>query len=1131
MMNSLKEIIERCHQRHRKPIQQRKTVATHWIYNKDYPHQYTVYCAYKSPVLLNDLEQVGISFMPIGRAPEKEHGLRSLKDDVFLKRQRMTDWKMGRWNASWGIRVFTGIPSERDGARWHDLDFTYQALCAAPDAVSACINALINAVVNPLLTLSKSGGLRFSCRIPNYLHSNTEEAKLYIYKGTPTVENPRQRDVYLEILGKNGYSNWDARHEILLGSLLDPPIITAGVLFAHINTLRAVLHEPLSPRSQPTKLARQVTAFSPPSLGSRNLDLAKEAFVKRGFYYAQRDDGFHYWSRADGEHVSLWEHDGTVWIWSFTPNIGLPTEAMPITEVWNDTGILSSALGSALPISNKTIAVREGKISPLGIKRPAPILREQEQTTKVYETFDKNVNQIGNIFEQDTPILGLIAEIGAGKSYEAESYVLNGGTICLNVQNARLAEETELRFQKRGMPSFARWKPRMYKWEQVKEIPIHLRMATPFQHGNVCEDPERCDALEKKGGNPRESICPQCPVYAECQQHGYLSQPSVLQNAKAQILDIPQLFLNPQYAGLLEEILEGVDSTDRLCIIDEAQVHELFLECNISRKVLEEWSTNWNGNALGNFAKVLLSALEIGDKTDSSVVKRIRATVTLFQQQEKEIIRQMCEVNMRGRVVERGFIDPETGKELARFTIHFEGGVSAYIPLDDNATESLTAGRLPFFQLSFFVLNEEIEIPMPMVQAIELGILNVDTVANIQSFPTVYQNPDWTLWHQLKRFFAYYKQDANAPIGWNCEELQFWVPPILHPRVKRLLVMSSSFSEQHFRRAFSDEKVEVLHVKPAAWRVGNRVFQIRSGNYPVSAFLDYNSHWDTTIRLSKMGQCLFLGIRMEIERDPSIKHAIITYKRLTRYLKDIAEKDNVCFVTNFKELDGSDAEFEEVQVLWIVGTPRWEAGVFWLRSQILFGNDEDAISYEGEPESYRYKDERVQSVCDQHAVGLLTEAVGHAGLNRFTGKTVVLISSMALPDVTDRPETILFDWEDFEVAGGLDKLPEVIATRERFEAEGDKLTADASREEVERVLGCSARQANRVLQKLRGGAPLRVPFREQILSVLADGEKKTAELLAAVDGYPTAIQNELKRLVETGEIVRVRRGVYALPGK
>ena len=1134
MMNSLKDIIERCHQRHKKPLRQRKSVATHWLYNKDYPNQYTVYCAHKYPVTLSDLEQADISFKPIRRAPGHDRGPGTFNSKKrFLESSGMKNWRTRHWWESWGMQMYTGIPSERDGARWHDLNFTYQALCAAPDAVIACIEALVNAVVNPLLTLSRSGGLRFSCRIPDYLHPSNEETRLYIYRETPTAENPDQLDVYLEILGEEGFSCWDARYEILVGNLLNPPVIDKEVLFAHIDTLRAVLHEPAAPKEHHLKPSLPPITVVPPSLGSQNLNLAKEAFLKRSFSYVGQDNGFHHWTLPGGTkrdvHVSLWENNGTVWIWGSMPGAGLPTEATPITEVWDDTGILpSKSISSALPISDRVLAVREGELSPLGIKRPSPVLRDLERTTEVYESLEKSMDQIRHVFDRNVRICGLIAETSLGKSYETESYVLSGGEICLSVPTTRLAEETEQSFEKRNLPSFARWKPRMYRWQRVKDIPVEVRMENPFQHGNVCEDPERCDALERKGGNPRVSICPQCPVYTVCQQHGYLSQSATLKQAKAQILPIPQLFLNPEYAGLLEGILEPIDDTDRLCIMDKVQADELFLECNISKDVLEVWSEMWQGSALGNFAKVLLNTFRTGEQTDSSMVKRIRATVNLFRQQEEKLIEQMCQVNVRGKVVERGITDDKTGKALARFTIQFDGGISAYIPLDDSAADRLSAKGFPFFRHDFFVLNEGMKIPMQMAQAIELGILDVGNVDSIRAFPTICKDPNWTFWHQLKRFFAYYTRDADAPVGWDGEVLQFWVPPILHPRIKRLVVMSSNLSERHFYKPFSDEGTEVIQIKPAAWLAGNRVFQIRTGNYPQGTILNYDNNWNV-IGMSKAGQHFFLGIRAEIERDPSIKHAIITYKPLMKFLKGIAKKENVCFVTNFKEINEFEDGFEGARVVWIVGTPYWAPGIFWLRAQMLFGNDEEPLCYEGDSESYRYKDERVQSVCEPHIVGLLTEAVGRAGLNRLTGKTVVLISSLELPDVTNRPETLLFDWEDFEVAGGLDKLPEVIATRQRFEAERDKLTAESSREEVERVLGCSARQANRVLKRLRGGAPLRVPLRYQILSALADGEKKTAELVAAVEGYPTAVKNELRRLVDAGEIVRVKRGVYTLP--
>ena len=78
-------------------------------------------------------------------------------------------------------------------------------------------------------------------------------------------------------------------------------------------------------------------------------------------------------------------------------------------------------------------------------------------------------------------------------------------------------------------------------------------------------------------------------------------------------------------------------------------------------------------------------------------------------------------------------------------------------------------------------------------------------------------------------------------------------------------------------------------------------------------------------------------------------------------------------------------------------------------------------------------------------------------------------------------------------------------------------------------MGCSTRQAQRVLQKLRGGKIARVPFREQIITLLADGEKKTPEIVEAIQGHPKAINTELTRLVNTGDIVKVKRGLYTLP--
>ena len=1143
-MNALKDIIQHCHKRHGETLRQRKTVATPALHKRS-PYHFKVHCARRTAMALEDLEQADISFMPIGHAPHNDRGPKDFGGERFLKRQGIEDWRFRRWFVSWGIQIYTGIPSERDGARWHDLDFKYEAICAAPKAVSACIEALLNMTEKPLLTLTKSGGLRFSCRVPNYLHPNAASARLYTYKHAPTPENPHHRDVHLEILGENGYSRWDTRYEILLGNLLDPPVIVKELLFAPIDAFRYALHEPDPSGERDPETA----GIAPVSLGSQNLDLAKAAFLKRGFSYLREDIGFHHWMRHDAaageQHVSLWEDQGVVWVRTSTPNAEMPERAVPITDIWDDTGITPTTSAMGLPVTDKVVAVREGKLSPLAIKRPSPTLYRQASPKKVYGTLEESTAQMRHVFERDARVIGVISET---TQQNVESYLLEGGEICLNVLNRSVADATAQRYAALNLPSFARWRGKMYRWEQVKEIPIDARMAKPFQVGNPCEDPERCRALDEKGGNSRESICPGCPVYTECQARGYLSQPLALRSVKAQISPTYQLFIDLRHASTLEEILEPADGTERICIIDEKtlEVDHLFLGCQLSKNVLEAWVVNWRGNVLGNFAEALLSALEPQGEPNGNPIGRVRAAVQAFQHHEDVLTQQMCHINVRGKVVANGMVDTETGEELARFTIAFENGVSAYIPIDANAEDRLRGKGLPCFQFPVqgnsdlirraeevrekhsdsqqTTATEDIEIPMRMVEAIELGILDAGTVESIQAFPTVCPNPNWTYWHQLKRFFAHYTRDADAPMRWRHKTLQFRMPPVLHPRVKRLLLMSPIFTERHLCKVFPSEKIEVVRTPPIAWIPGNRVFQLRTDLYALHTLLNYHSNWDV-LGLSKIGERFLFGICAEIDRDSSTKHAVIANRAIIRQLADLSEKENVCFLTDFKELN--NVHFKTADVFWILGAPHWGQNTIWWQAQMLFGNDEEPLYYEGEMESGHYKDERIQAVYHQNVVGLLSQIVRHVGLSQSTGKSVMLLTSMPLPDITDRPETQLFDWEDFEVAGGLDKLPEVIATRQRFEAESAKLTAESSREEVERILGCSSRQANRLLQKLRGGNITRISFEEQILTLLADGEKKASELTAAIGSSPQSVGNELKRLMDSGEIVRVRRGVYA----
>ncbi|RKU22853.1 hypothetical protein C6503_03560 [Candidatus Poribacteria bacterium] len=997
--NALRDIIARCHQRHEQPFKQRKSIVEPLLY-KGLPYHFTVYCAHRYPVMLQDLEAADISFMPIGRFPGNDRPPRSFGEERFLKRQQATDWETRRWHKSWGIHVYTGTPSERDGAPWHDIDFKYEAICAAPDAVFACVQALVDAVANPLLVMSKSGGLRFSCRIPGYLHPNTQQARLYVHKHAPTSEKPHQHDTYLEILGEKGYGCWDGRYEILLGDLLDPPVISKEVLFPPIDALRTALHKPIPQNIQ----HEEHLPDAPYSLGSGKLDLAKEAFFKRGFSYVRQEDRFHYWHRQGDEggntEVSLWQSEGNVWICASTPETELPIEATLLTDVWKDTGILPPIPETGLPLDDKVLAIREGTLSPLALKRPTPVLHASKPTEDNDATGEEISVQMQRALERRARVLGFIPRVDSEKDGEVGSILRNNGAICLNVIDAALAET------------------------------------------------------------------------------------DTLQTTEAQILQDHRLFLDPEYAEIAEQILERRDGTQQLCITNVTREDQLFLECELSKTTLEAWVANYQGSALGNFATALLNATEIRDKSHANSIKRLRTVVQTFEWLEEEIIQQMCHV------------DAET------------------------VSENRASDRLRKPSDGNGLVHRQRNEQDPRFSA-----------ETIQEFPTVSSDPNWTFWHQLKRFFAHYIRDDDAPMRWENKVLRFYVPPVLHPSIKHLLVTSLALYDEHLHRVFLEEETEILPAQPMAWVPGNRVFQIRTGTYPRKTILDLDNTWDV-FGMSETGQQIFWRIQAEIERDPNVKHAIITHIHTVRQLGNIGKNENVCFLTGFRflEREGLETAFQEAEVIWIVGMPEMGPRAIVERAQILFGNDEEPLSYEMERESQRYKDERVQSIYEKDIIHIFRDVIERAQRNRLENKKVMLITGLRIPEITDRPETLLFDWEDLEVAGGLDKLSEAIATRQRFERERDTLTDQSSRKEVEAVLGCSARQASRVLQRLRGRKIVRPPLREQILALLSsDGEKTTPELTAAIQGHPKAINTKLTRLVNAGEIVKVRRGVYRLP--
>ena len=176
---------------------------------------------------------------------------------------------------------------------------------------------------------------------------------------------------------------------------------------------------------------------------------------------------------------------------------------------------------------------------------------------------------------------------------------------------------------------------------------------------------------------------------------------------------------------------------------------------------------------------------------------------------------QLCIINVTRE--DQLFLECELSKTtLEAWVASYQGSALGYfatallnaIEIRDK-THANSIKRLRTVLQTFQWLEEEIIEQMCHIDAAP--------VENIQVFPTVSSDPNWTFWHQLKRFFTHYTRDADAPMRWENKVLRFWVPPVLHPSIKHLLVTSPALYVEHLRRAFLDEETEILPAQPVAW--------------------------------------------------------------------------------------------------------------------------------------------------------------------------------------------------------------------------------------------------------------------------------------------------------------------------
>ena len=588
-----------------------------------------------------------------------------------------------------------------------------------------------------------------------------------------------------------------------------------------------------------------------------------------------------------------------------------------------------------------------------------PLPAEKERPGHVLQTLAQNAPLIREAFDQSARVVGLRAGPGEGKTEQAISFAVNGGSVAMSLNTTPLAEQVYDRFDRAETQAFL-WRSRWYGYSEKNSVsltPIRERIRE-FERGDLlCIKPHLCKNAQDKGIPAPVAVCSKCEVHEKCRSDGYLSQTPLAQKTQVLCIAQPKLFLDPLHRGFFRELSKGQPS-DRVCVIDEAKAHELFIECSLSKAVLQQWVRDWSGESLGDFAEQVLTMLEVKKCSPYAIAELVNG----FSDKEIQVLsKQASRYRVKYKRIGRGATDKDTGQVLARHSVQFAGGVSAYVSIDFDAYEALQDKGLPVLQPT--EVSDNGFMTLTPAQAFGLGVYNLADLDGITFLPRLYEQSNWTPFQQLKVFVERYQREVDAPIWYDNGVLHWVIPPVVHSRVKHLVCMNATLQREGFERAFDSVPTAFIQTPPTPFKKGAKGFQVRTGKYPRGTLLDSvkneNGKYEY-VGLSKSGKRYLELIENEVARDKSVRHVLITFDFIVKeYGKQLTETHKNLSVLSFHKMEGLDFT-ESGMVFWIFGCPEVSEDIVGRRAKIQYGNDDKPLNY-GRNDSGEYVDPRVQS--------------------------------------------------------------------------------------------------------------------------------------------------------------------------
>ena len=541
---------------------------------------------------------------------------------------------------------------------------------------------------------------------------------------------------------------------------------------------------------------------------------------------------------------------------------------------------------------------------------------------------------------------------------------------------------------------------------------LHAEPDGQFPHEKPCMFPDEYRAYAESGRNAYKMLCePVCPHFDECKQHGYLSQKAKAKAAQVTVAAHKDLLMNPLFRSTAERLLPK--HKEDLIVIDEFDVFEAFIKIEVSQARLEYLRDTWCDHPLGDFAINVLQA---------------------------------C------------------AAQNAPYT-----GIAAI--LDDMSSteqESILTALSSYRQKDTVYSRKEAQ---------GIGSDIGQTLEYIRSLPKI-EREDWNLLVQLEIFFDAYRHPAGAPIEWKDNTLIFYLPPLPYFTEAKVICMSATLNKAFFEKAFAvrqakREDVGFIDAADTEWHLEAKVFQLRTNRNPRRTLLTREKNdkgqWHYT-GLTDTGQQALDAILQSARDTPERQHALISYKFVTEtYAEQIADAGII--TGHFGGLVGLDSHFnrdtDDGIVLHILGAPHEPPDVTEHHYNLLYGDQKTAPDFTRHDTTGEYRNSNMQAVYEAGVKSELMQAIGRAGLVK-NPSTVVLWTSLELPSVSHRDQTLHFDEVDWMNAdGNLDALPATIETREAQEQAEAEAVAIGDVQAVMDSTGQSERTARRKTKSAR----------------------------------------------------------------